>query len=408
MVLGYSTDQNRDVLLKKHFGFKSFREGQFEIIESILSGRDTLAILPTGAGKSLCYQYPSKILDGIVIVVSPLVALMRDQVKSLREINLRGGYLCSDQSIEEKRIVFGELKRGGQYILFLSPERLQKRGFRAWIASQNILFFVVDEAHCMVQWGNHFRPDYGRLGLLRELRGDIPIMAMTASATSSDINEIACRLGLISPKVIVTGFYRSNLFCAIEKTFDDQSKDKKIIGEIKKIREGKVIVYCGTRSAAERVAACVALKIGSVGVYHAGLPIAQRNEIQQKFSEGKIKVLVATNAFGMGVDIADVRLLIHYNFPATIEAYYQEIGRAGRDGLKSKCLLYYSTNDIGLQAYFVRSSEQSKDQALKRWKDLDAMINFLEEKKCRHVGLLRHFGERSLIESCGHCDRCID
>jgi ATP-dependent DNA helicase RecQ len=393
-------------VLQSRFGLAAFRTGQREIIASVLGGRDTLAILPTGGGKSLCYQLPAVAADALVIVISPLISLMRDQVAGLRALGIPAGCIHSGQPAADKRAVFEELKAGGAYVLYLSPERAQKPGFARWLSARQPLLFAIDEAHCVSQWGHDFRPDYLRLSLLRELRPEVPILALTATATPQVVADISRSLLQREPERHIHGFYRPNLYCQVAPCRDEADKTAQLVQALRQVRSGRVIVYCGTRKSSEAVAAELEHGFPGVAYYHAGLPPEERTRIQEDFAAGRLRILTATNAFGMGIDHPDVRLVVHYQVPGTLEAYYQEMGRAGRDGLPATCLLLYAKRDKGLQSYFIRESDAPPEVIRQRWTQLDAMIAFCESGTCRHAGILAYFRDTQRVDRCGHCDVC--
>ncbi len=402
-------------VLQERFGFDAFRLGQEDILGSVLGNRDALAVMPTGRGKSLCYQLPAVAREGTVIVVSPLIALMKDQVQALAKIGIPAGSLHSGQDNEDKRAVFAALEREKHFILYLSPERVQKPGFAAWVKKQNVSLFAIDEAHCVSQWGSDFRQDYNRLQLLRELKPDVPILALTATATPAVLNDIARQLALRNPDRHVHGFYRSNLYCQVEACENDAVKTAVLKEAIARTPEGRIIIYCGTRKQCEEVSSELARKHGTgaqVGYYHAGMSADDRTRVQSDYETGKLRILAATNAFGMGIDHPDVRLVVHYQMPANVESYYQEMGRAGRDGKPSTCLLLYAKKDRALHSFFIRQAEAAdteKEQATfnkQRWRALDAITQFSEGGECRHAGILTYFRDSQRIKSCGHCDIC--
>lgn len=393
-------------VLQKTFRLQEFRKGQRAIIESVLLGRDTMAVMPTGRGKSLCYQLPAYVTGRLVIVISPLIALMQDQVRLLEKIGLRTGCLHSGQELMEKRKVFARLREAGPFILFLSPERVQKPGFAEWLKHQDVALFAIDEAHCVSQWGADFRLDYSRLSILRELKPEVPILALTATATPQVLDDIACSLGMHTPDRHVYGFYRSNLFYQVSPCADEEEKLTYAVSALRAVSTGRVLIYCGTRARAESLAEELSREFSDVGFYHAGLSAERRLRIQKRMEKGELRILCATNAFGMGVDYPDVRLVIHFNMPANIESFYQEMGRAGRDGNMSRCLLLYAKRDRGLQSFFIQQSRAEPRVISSKWKALDAMTQFAEGGECRHSGILTYFRDSDRISRCGHCDIC--
>lgn len=396
-----------DQTLKEKFNLHSFRSGQKEIISSLIQGKDLLAVLPTGGGKSLCYQFPAVYFDKLVIVVSPLIALMRDQVKSLSQMQIRAGAIYSGQEEDEKRQVFAEIQKGGAFVLYLSPERVQKQGFQNWIQNRAIALFAIDEAHCVSQWGHDFREEYSLLNLLKKLRPDVPTLALTASATPTVLHDIAKQLELKNPLKKVYGFYRSNLYFQVEICDNEDMKNKFLIQALQQTPEGRVIIYCGTRKKTEELCDFLSEKFQAVGYYHAGLSSEKRSFVQEQYQNSKLRILVATNAFGMGIDQPDVRLVVHYQMPATIDSLYQEMGRAGRDGLESTCLLLYAAKDKGLQSFFIQSSEADEEIKSARWRNLDTLINYCESSECRQAEILTYYQDAQRIKQCGHCDNCL-
>ncbi|MGE3975638.1 MAG: RecQ family ATP-dependent DNA helicase [Bdellovibrionales bacterium] len=401
-----NSDQNIHAILQSRFGLKTFRKGQLDIIKSVLNRKDALAVMPTGGGKSLCYQLPAVFFNNLVIVISPLIALMKDQVRLLNSIGIAAGHVHSGQSLAEKRKVFSDMNKGGAFVLYLSPERVQKPGFVDWIKKQNVSLFAIDEAHCVSQWGPDFREDFHKLGLLRKMKPDVPILALTATATPAVLKDVGYQLRLQKPDRHIHGFYRPNLFYQVETCLDDDYKFRFLKNAISKTPEGRILIYCGTRQNAETIAEQLSESFLGVGFYHAGLGAETRKEIQEKFDRNEMRILTATNAFGMGIDYPNVRLVVHYQMPANIESFYQEMGRAGRDGVMSRCLLLYSKKDKGLQSYFIQQSQAAHDVIQRRWDCLNAMTQFAESHECRHEGILTYFKDSERINSCGHCDVC--
>lgn len=364
-------------------------------------------MLPTGGGKSLCYQVPALATQSLVIVISPLIALMKDQVQNLQKKGIRSGALYSGQSMDEKRLLFHQMNQPGEFVLYLSPERVQKEGFQKWIQGRNIALFAIDEAHCISQWGHDFRSEYACLSELRKWRPDVPILALTASATPTVLDDIAKQLHIKKAQRKVHGFYRSNLYYQVETCQDEEEKLQYVLEALKKVKNGRVIIYCGTRKTTEELSLELKSRgIQKVDFYHAGLSGPDRSSSQEKYIKGETRILVATNAFGMGIDQADVRLVIHFQMPANIDSLYQEMGRAGRDGEMSTCLLLYSKKDKGLQSYFIDQSEAKKEIKNLRWKNLDALVAYAEGGECRHSEILTYYKDSQRIQNCGHCDSC--
>jgi len=407
--------QPLEQVLKERFRLSAFRLGQKPILEDILAGKDVLAVLPTGGGKSLCFQLPSLVQNKLVVVVSPLIALMKDQVGSLTRLGIPAGCLHSGQSEDEKLGVFRRISQGGSFILYLSPERVQKDGFSRWITKTGgaplnqmrpIALFAIDEAHCISQWGHDFREEYGLLKILKEIRPDVPILALTASATPIVLRDVEKRLGLTSPARHVHGFYRPNLYYQVETCDDENVKMRYLKQAVEQTPTGRVIVYGGTRKSVEAVARTLSRYYPGVDYYHAGLSPGARTKAQESYEKGESRILVATNAFGMGIDHPDVRLVVHYHMPANIDALYQEMGRAGRDGQHSTCLMLYSKKDKGLQSFFITQSDAAAEIKKLRWNTLDALVNYAEGGECRHAGILTYYHDSQRIEACGHCDTC--
>jgi ATP-dependent DNA helicase RecQ len=341
--------------LRQHFGFEDFREGQREVIGSILAGKDAVVVMPTGSGKSLCYQLPALILDGVTLVVSPLIALMKDQVDALRARGLPATFINSSISETEQRERIDALRRGEHKLVYIAPERFRSGRFNSALQQIPISLFAVDEAHCISTWGHDFRPDYLRLrGVIRSL-GTVQTLALTATATPYVRSDIIQQLGLDQPQTFVSGFDRPNLSIEVIHTEKEREKIARIRNLAKQV-PGSGIIYASTRKAVEQVGNKLKALDLRVTLYHAGMTDAQRVKAQDEFLGGRTQMIVATNAFGMGIDKPDIRFVVHYQMPGSIEAYYQEIGRAGRDGLPSTCMLLFNYADKNTHDFFIEGS----------------------------------------------------
>ncbi len=397
-------------ILKKYFGYSDFREGQEMLIDSILSGRDVLGIMPTGAGKSLCYQVPALLMPGITLIISPLISLMKDQVQALNQAGIHAAYI--NRSLSESQISKAlRLAAAGQYkMIYAAPERLETYEFLQFARQAEISMLTVDEAHCISQWGQDFRPSYLKIvQFIRQLPKRPILSAFTATATEQVKEDIVCVLGLRNPQVLVTGFDRKNLYFAVEVP---RKKEDYVTAYIREHRDESGIIYCATRKNADMLYE----KLVSEGIaavkYHAGLSGDQRRQSQEDFIYDKSLVMVATNAFGMGIDKSNVRYVIHYNMPQSIENYYQEAGRAGRDGERAECILLYSAQDVVISRYLLDNKEQNPEQtreelAAARERDeerLRAMINYCMTANCLREYILQYFGEKGQ----GRCENCFN
>jgi ATP-dependent DNA helicase RecQ len=401
--------------LQQLFGLDEFRPAQREVIEDVLRGRDVLCVMPTGAGKSLCYQLPAAVQGGLTVVVSPLISLMEDQVQQLRDEGIAATFLNSSLSAAMRRETVRQLEDGFEGLLYIAPERFGSAEFQELITRIKPRFLAVDEAHCISQWGHDFRPEYAKLGEFRRQIGSPPCIALTATATEGVRNDIIRQLELTEPTVVVTGFDRPNLSYQSRRVAKVSEKDGELL-ELMAGDHGSAIVYCATRKAVDAVSALLAgkLKDRKVFAYHAGMDGAVRSANQEQFMGTARAVAVATNAFGMGINKPDVRLVVHYNIPGTLEAYYQEAGRAGRDGLPSRCVVLFSYQDRYTHEFFIEKIGEDNPGAnptaiarLKQYatEKLDQIIRYAQTRQCRRQMILDYFGDEAEVIDC-HCDVC--
>ncbi len=397
-----------DRQLCQRFGFEQFRHGQREVIEAVLAGRDVLAVMPTGQGKSLCFQLPATLTQGTTLVISPLIALMKDQVDALRARGIAAAAFHSGLSEPERDRVLQALRLRRLHLLYVAPERVQHGWFTQLLRTLWISLFVVDEAHCISHWGHDFRPDYLRLNDFRRELGSPPCLALTATATKRVQDDICEKLRLSDPLRVVTGFRRPNLQFSVVAGASKDEKWSALERLLDAVTSGTVLVYCATRRHVEEVAAHLTRTRPCVGYYHAGLADELRAVVHEGFLTGRVSILVATNAFGMGIDKPDVRLVVHYDVPGSIEAYYQEAGRAGRDGEPARCALLFHQRDVGTQEFFIKQSPGGHAEALRDL--LRQMIAYASTEICRQLTLLDYFGdlEEAALGPCGQCDRCLE
>ena len=390
--------------LKHFFGYDSFRLNQQKIIETVLGGQDVLAIMPTGGGKSICYQLPALLLPGLTIVISPLIALMKDQVDSLVANGIRAAYLNSTQGPDEQRYIIDEVRRGNIKLLYLAPERLfsNQQQFVNFLSTLPCSLFAIDEAHCISQWGHDFRPEYLQLAALKQQFPSTPMIALTASADTITQKDIAEKLQLRQPGTFISSFNRANINYYIQPK---RRAMEQVVQYLDKHKDDSGIIYTLSRISTENIAG----KLQSMGYaaahYHAGMTTEQRARIQESFQRDETKIIVATIAFGMGIDKSNVRFVMHYDVPKNMEGYYQETGRAGRDGLRSDAILYYSSGDIMKLLQFTEVENNPQQTSVMK-KKLYQMKEFAESESCRRQYILNYFGEKAPAY-CGSCDYCL-
>ena len=393
-----------DLLLKRTFGYGTFRPLQREIIEASLADRDVFALLPTGGGKSLCFQLPALVRPGLTVVVSPLIALMKDQVDALQASGVAATFLNSSLDERESRARLAGLHRGEFKLLYAAPERLLLDGWDENLINWNVTCLAIDEAHCVSEWGHDFRPEYRQLAKLRHALPTVPVMALTATATERVRADIVTHLKLRDPAIFVASFNRPNL------TYRVVPKDqplKQILEFVKKREPESGIIYCASRATAERVAESLASSGFAARPYHAGLTAGERTANQEAFLRDDTRIICATIAFGMGINKPNVRWIIHHDLPKNIEGYYQETGRAGRDGLPGDCLLLFSAGDVAKQTHFLDEIADDHEQQVAR-AQLRQIVHYAESSGCRRAELLAYFGEKFPLDNCGACDNCLE
>lgn len=404
---------NINQTLKQYFGYDSLRTGQEELINGILAGHDVLGIMPTGAGKSLCYQLPALMLKGITLVILPLISLMSDQVKALNQAGVHAAYINSSLTENQIRIALSYASQGRYKIIYVAPERLNTPRFLDFACNADISMLTVDEAHCISQWGQDFRPSYLEIaGFLTRLPRRPIVSTFTATATERVKNDIVASLGLNNPVTMVTGFDRPNLFFRVVTRRGGSQKDNSIINYVKKHEDESGIIYCATKKNVDKLYTLLNEQGISAGRYHAGLSNDERKQNQEDFTYDRIRVMVATNAFGMGIDKSNVRYVLHYNMPQSLEYYYQEAGRAGRDGEEAECVLFFSKQDIMINKFLLQNKASAGDVASDMQKTandqrkLQQMINYCETDKCLREFILSYFGDTTPC-ICNKCSNCV-
>lgn len=389
--------------LRKYFGYSDFRPLQEDIINDVLNDRDTFVLMPTGGGKSLCYQLPALLKEGTTIVVSPLISLMKDQVDSLKENGIDAAYLNSTLKPSESRRIYDELKRGEIKILYVAPERLTMSHTISFLQNLNISLFAIDESHCISEWGHDFRPEYRKLNLLKKKFPGVPIIALTATATPKVREDTIRQLGIRECRTYMASFDRKNMFYRVRAKKDTYNN---LLQYLRKKKGESGIIYCQSRRTVDGLAAKLRKDGFNALPYHAGLTDLQRAKNQELFIRDRADIIVATIAFGMGIDKPNVRFVVHYDLPKNIEGYYQETGRGGRDGLDCECVLFFSRGDRYKIEYFIKQKDkkEERDIALKQLSD---MVDYCETNICRRKVLLRYFGEETTEDNCGKCDVCM-
>ena len=402
---------DKNALLQHYFGYPEFRPGQENLVDGILAGRDVFGIMPTGGGKSICYQLPGLMMSGVTLVVSPLISLMHDQVMALKAAGIPGAYVNSSLSFPQLRAVYRNMLMGKYKIIYVAPERLESEGFLDAVMQMEISMVAVDEAHCISQWGQDFRPSYLRIVVFIKILPRRPVIAaFTATATERVREDVRRILGLCNPVEVVTGFDRPNLYFEV---LHPEGKEAELLKLLEKRKRKSGIVYCATRKSVEHICDYLTDRGYAATRYHAGLEESERMANQDAFLYDEKTVMVATNAFGMGIDKSNVNFVIHYNMPKSLEAYYQEAGRAGRDGSNAECILLYAPRDVQTARFFIENGSDNEDlteeqrEAIKKqdYERLEAMVTYCKTRTCLRGWILEYFGQKH-PENCGACGSC--
>lgn len=395
--------QSPQEVLKSVFGYSHFRDQQEEIIQHIMEGRDALVIMPTGGGKSMCFQLPALLMEGVTVVVSPLIALMNDQVVALKQLGVHAAAIHSNLTDAENIQIVQQLESGLLKMLYVSPERMKNQSFLRILKRINLNLIAIDEAHCVSVWGNDFRPDYAALYFLRDAYPGVPIVALTATADAATQSDIIKQLQLKKPRKYLSSFERENIVINVKPGYDRKGQ---ILNFLAARHNQSGIIYCLSRKSCEKLSTDLSLSGYKTAYYHAGMDAGSRNKVQHQFQNDEVQIVCATIAFGMGIDKSNIRWVIHYNMPKNLEGYYQEIGRSGRDGSEAEALLFYSWADFIKLKTFVDDSKAKDEFKTVQYAKLDRMLEFSSSTDCRTNLLLGYFGEYA-TKPCGHCDNCL-